>query len=80
MSSDQMRIEALEEDLHRARVQIEALEREVALLYRAATECTRDNLRLRKKLNQLADDADREIELARKLREARRTEAEALEL
>jgi predicted RNase H-like nuclease (RuvC/YqgF family) len=69
-------IDALREDLQRARLTIERLEAEIANLYQAAQAATRDNLDLRKRLQVYIDEADEEIQLAA----LRRAEAEALEL
>jgi hypothetical protein len=54
----------------------ERLEAEIANLYRAAQQATRDKLELRKRLQAYIDEADAEIQLAA----LRRAEAEALEL
>ena len=67
---------SLREDLQRARLTIERLEREVADIYRAAQAATRDNIDLRKRLQAYIDEADAEIQLAA----LRRAEAEACEL
>jgi predicted RNase H-like nuclease (RuvC/YqgF family) len=69
-------IDALREDLQRARLTIERLEAEIGNLYKAAQAATRDNLDLRKRLQVYIDEADEEIQLAA----LRRAEAEACEL
>jgi predicted RNase H-like nuclease (RuvC/YqgF family) len=69
-------IDALREDLQRARLTIDRLEAEIANLYQAAQAATRDNLDLRKRLQVYIDEADEEIQLAA----LRRAEAEACEL
>ncbi len=69
-------IDALREDLQRARLTIERLEAEIGNLYKAAQAATRDNLDLRKRLQAYIDEADAEIQLAA----LRRAEAEACEL
>jgi len=69
-------IDALREDLQRARLTIDRLESEIANLYQAAQAATRDNLDLRKRLQVYIDEADEEIQLAA----LRRAEAEACEL
>jgi hypothetical protein len=69
-------IGALCEELHRERMNSERLEAEIANLYRAAQQATRDKLELRKRLQAYIDEADAEIQLAA----LRRAEAEALEL
>lgn len=69
-------IGALREELQRTRLTVERLETEIADLYRAAQQATRDNLDLRKRLQAYIDEADAEIQLAA----LRRAEAEALEL
>jgi len=71
-----MQIGALSEELHRERMNAERLEAEIANLYHAAQKATRDNLKLRKRLQAYIDEADAEIQLAA----LRRAEAEALEL
>jgi hypothetical protein len=69
-------INALREELQRARLTIERLEVEVGDLYRAGQTATRDNLDLRKRLQVYIDEADAEIQLAA----LRRAEVEAIEL
>jgi hypothetical protein len=69
-------INALREELQRARLTIERLEVEVGDLYRAGQTATRDNLDLRKRLQVYIDQADAEIQLAA----LRRAEVEAIEL
>jgi hypothetical protein len=69
-------INALREELQRARLTIERLEAEVGDLYRAGQAATRDNLDLRKRLQVYIDEADAEIQLAA----LRRAEVEAIEL
>lgn len=69
-------INALREELQRARLTIERLEAEVGHLYRAGQTATRDNLDLRKRLQVYIDEADAEIQLAA----LRRAEVEAIEL
>jgi hypothetical protein len=69
-------INALREELQRARLTIERLEAEVGDLYRAGQTATRDNLDLRKRLQVYIDEADAEIQLAA----LRRAEVEAIEL
>ena len=69
-------IASLCEELHRERMNSERLEAEIANLYRAAQQATRDKLELRKRLQAYIDEADAEIQLAA----LRRAEAEALEL
>jgi predicted RNase H-like nuclease (RuvC/YqgF family) len=69
-------IDALREDLQRARLTIERLEAEIGNLYKAAQAATRDNLDLRKRLQAYIDEADAEIQLAA----LRRAEADACEL
>jgi hypothetical protein len=69
-------INALREELQRARLTIERLEGEVGDLYRAGQTATRDNLDLRKRLQVYIDEADAEIQLAA----LRRAEVEAIEL
>lgn len=80
MRAKDAEIGALREELHRAQQTIERLEGEIANLYRAAQTCTRENLDMRKRLQALADEADREIEAAKALNEARRLELEVLDL
>jgi len=67
-------INALREELQRARLTIGRLEAEVDELYRAAQNVTKENLEIRKQLQSWADDADAIIA------KARRAELEALEL
>jgi hypothetical protein len=69
-------INALREELQRARLTIERLEVEVGDLYRAGQTATRDNLDLRKRLQVYIDETDAEIQLAA----LRRAEVEAIEL
>jgi hypothetical protein len=69
-------INALREELQRARLTVERLEVEVSDLYRAGQTATRDNLDLRKRLQVYIDEADAEIQLAA----LRRAEVEAIEL
>ena len=74
---------ALREELHRERMNSERLEAEIANLYHAAQTATRQhlelskrNLELTKRLQDIADEANVEIQLAA----ARRAELEAIEL
>lgn len=69
-------IHALREELQLARFNIERLDREVSDLYRAGHAATKENLKLRKRLQAWADEADAEIQLAA----LRRAELEAIEL
>jgi hypothetical protein len=78
-----MQIGALSEELHRERMNSERLEAEIANLYHAAQKATRQhlelsnrNFELTKRLQDIADDANIDIQLAA----LRRAEAEALEL
>ncbi|MBU3666720.1 MAG: hypothetical protein FGM15_12715 [Chthoniobacterales bacterium] len=73
-------IAALREELASKNATIDRLEDEVAKLYRAAQTATREHLQMRQRLQALADEADKEIALAKAANEARRAEAEALEL
>jgi len=78
-----MQIASLCEELHRERMNSERLEAEIANLYHAAQKATRQhlelskrNFELTKRLQDIADEANVDIQLAA----ARRAEAEALEL
>jgi hypothetical protein len=83
MRAKDMQIASLCEELHRERMNSERLQGEIANLYRAAQTATRQhlelskrNLELTKRLQDLADEANVDIQLAA----ARRAELEAIEL
>ena len=83
MRAKDMQIASLCEELHRERMNSERLEAEIANLYHAAQTATRQhlelskrNLELTKRLQDIADEVNVEIQLAA----ARRAELEAMEL
>lgn len=69
-------IAALEEELTRERLRRESAEAEAELCFQTAQRTTKENLELRKQLQSWADEADKEIALAK----AKQIEREALEL